>query len=99
MGEAEIGERRGSGAANAALELRCHTAARETLPGFGGCFLGQGRRRSLPLAADAQELKNPFLPNFLRLSRAVALHIKCKNQHMLVVSSALTVMENGFTSS
>ena len=99
MGEAGIRERRRSRAVNAALDLRCHTAAWETMPGSDGCLLRQGQRRSLPLAAAAQELKNLFLPNFLRMPRAAALHIKCKNQHMMGVCAAVTVMENGFASS
>jgi hypothetical protein len=101
MGEIEIRKRRSSKAANAAVELRCQATAREILPGSNGCLLGQGRGGSLLLAAAVQELKNPFLllPNSLRVPRAAALHIKCKSQHRTVVGPAVTVMENGFTSS
>jgi len=62
MGEAEIREKPGSKAANAALDRRCHTAVCETLPGSDGRRFGQTQRRSLPLAAAAHELKNLFLP-------------------------------------
>ena len=81
MGEAEIRERRRSRAANAALDLRCHTATWETLPGSDGWLLGQGQRRSLPLAAASRELKNCFFLLSPAVSSGCFAHQVQKSAH------------------